>query len=333
MRSSVVSRFGDPYAFQAAVRAADVEVVVTGRGAFAAELTHIVLDRLWTQQGRESLPRVAHTAIGQDRRPIFFLAGSDEPPIRHGGRELSAGEIAVYSPEGANYQRSSAPCHWAAMSLTPEDLASAGHGLAGRELHAPRSTSIIRPGPAALARLRRLHNIGAGLARKAPALLAHPETARALENALVHAMIACLAEHEPVADSLGSRSHSAVMARFGRALEAEPKRPLYLAEICAATGVAERTLRLCCREHLGMGPVRFLWLRRMHLARHALVASDPAATSVTEIAVDHGFWELGRFAVAYRSLFGESPSASLRRAADLSRTSLAAPFALEAAPA
>jgi len=66
-------------------------------------------------------------------------------------------------------------------------------------------------------------------------------------------------------------------------------------------------------EHLGMGPIRFLILRRMHLVRRALLRADPSASSVTRIVTDHGFWELGRFSVAYRALFGESPSETLRR--------------------
>jgi AraC-like DNA-binding protein len=94
------------------------------------------------------------------------------------------------------------------------------------------------------------------------------------------------------------------MARFEDFLAAHPDQPLYLTEICAGTGVTERTLRACCEEHLGMGPIRFLTLRRMHLVRQALLRADASRTNVTRVVTDHGFWELGRFSVAYRALFG-----------------------------
>ena len=82
---------------------------------------------------------------------------------------------------------------------------------------------------------------------------------------------------------------------------------------CAAIGVAERTLRASCEEYLGMGPIRFLTLRRMHLVRQALLSAVPPTSTVSRIATDHGFWELGRFAVAYRAAFGELPSETLKR--------------------
>jgi transcriptional regulator GlxA family with amidase domain len=107
-----------------------------------------------------------------------------------------------------------------------------------------------------------------------------------------------------------------IIARFEEFLESHPDRPLYLTEICAAIGVAERTLRVVCEEYLGMAPIRFLSMRRMHLVHRALRQADPSNTTVTRIATDHGFWELGRFSVAYRVLFDESPSESLRRPCD-----------------
>jgi AraC-like DNA-binding protein len=51
----------------------------------------------------------------------------------------------------------------------------------------------------------------------------------------------------------------------------------------------------------------------MYLARRALREAATDATSVTDVATRYGFWQLGRFAVEYQSLFGESPSATLRR--------------------
>jgi transcriptional regulator GlxA family with amidase domain len=80
-----------------------------------------------------------------------------------------------------------------------------------------------------------------------------------------------------------------------------------------------------------MSPIRYLWLRRMHLAHRALLKADPATATVTSVATDQGFWELGKFSVAYRSLFGESPSATLRRRPDDPPTPQGSPFALPSA--
>jgi AraC-like DNA-binding protein len=65
-----------------------------------------------------------------------------------------------------------------------------------------------------------------------------------------------------------------------------------------------------------MGPIRYLTLRRMHMVRRALMREDPSTATVTRLATDYGFWELGRFAVTYGQLFGETPSATLRRPSD-----------------
>jgi AraC-like DNA-binding protein len=175
---------------------------------------------------------------------------------------------------------------------------------------------IFHPQPQLVSRLLNLHRAIGQLAHDTPDTLQVPEVLRALENEFVHVMVRCLADAVDAKTSTRGRRHDAIIARFEEFLEANPDRPLYLTEICAAIGVAERTLRAFCEEHLGMGPIRFLTLRRMHLVRHALLSAVPSTSTVTRIATDHGFWELGRFAVAYRALFGESPSETLRHPAE-----------------
>jgi len=86
------------------------------------------------------------------------------------------------------------------------------------------------------------------------------------------------------------RRQNEIIARFLEFLRAHPSRPLYLTEICAAIGVAERTLRLACAKHLGMGPIRYLTLRRMLLVRDTLLRAEASNTTVTRVALDHGFF-------------------------------------------
>ncbi len=116
--------------------------------------------------------------------------------------------------------------------------------------------------------------------------------------------------------SVGERRHRQIIDRFEATLAHVPVEPLYLSDICAAIGVSARTVEYCCREYYGMGPSRYLRLRRMNLARRALIDADPNKMNVTDVAMRFGFWELGRFASAYRALFAETPSATLRRSRD-----------------
>jgi AraC-like DNA-binding protein len=202
------------------------------------------------------------------------------------------------------------------MSLTWQDLAAASKALTGCELTIPLVAHLVRPKPELMSRLLTLHKTAGELAKTASGILAHTEVARSLEQALVRAMIMCLADGVPALPAATGRRHSVVIARLEEFLAANWDRAIYLAELCAATGASERTLRLCCQEHLGMGPIRYLQLRRLHLARRALMRARSGATTVTEIATEFGFWELGRFSVEYRALFGETPSVTLYRAPD-----------------
>jgi AraC-like DNA-binding protein len=165
-------------------------------------------------------------------------------------------------------------------------------------------------------RLQRLHSAAGLLAEDAPAVLAHPEAARGLEQALIEAMFACLGGGEVDEDRASLRQHTAIMRRFYDAIELHLDQPLYIPELCVEIGASERTLRVCCQEQLGMSPKRYLLMRRMHLTRQALRRSAPGEATVTEIATQFGFWQFGRFAGEYKFLFGELPSVSLARPAE-----------------
>jgi len=86
-----------------------------------------------------------------------------------------------------------------------------------------------------------------------------------------------------------------------------------VARLSAAAGVSERRLRSAFHDVYSTSPKRYLTLWHLHQVRRAL-QSDPAITTVTDAATEHGFFELGRFAGAYRSVFGEPPSETLHRA-------------------
>jgi AraC-like DNA-binding protein len=310
MAWSRVLCFTDPLACQAAFPYTDVEILPSTKD-FRVEITQVSTSRLWLQRIRASSPTVCTTASKPGRRSIGFLTESNLSPYQHCGLEVMPGDIIVDSCDVV-HRRSCADFDFGSMSIPTDEIDFAAEAIVDCEFMKKPERHIFHSRPQIRSRLLKLHRAIGQLAHDTPDLLQLPEVVRAVENELVHVMIRCLADTVDTKTST-RRRHDAIIARFEDFLAANRDRPLYLTEICAAIGVAERTLRAACEEHLGMGPIRFLTLRRMHLVRRALLRADPSTSTVTRIVTDHGFWELGRFSVAYRALFGESPSATLRR--------------------
>lgn len=83
-----------------------------------------------------------------------------------------------------------------------------------------------------------------------------------------------------------------------------------LADLSAAAGVSERTLRRNFPRFVGCAPLAYLRQLRLTEVRNELSRGEDA---ISHVAARHGFTHFGRFAIAYRGCFGETPSATSRR--------------------
>jgi AraC family ethanolamine operon transcriptional activator len=100
-----------------------------------------------------------------------------------------------------------------------------------------------------------------------------------------------------------------------RWMREHPQQPISLTALCREVHAGRRSLIQGFREHLGMGPMAFLKLQRLHGVRRQLLAADPEDVRVHRLAVEWGFLNPGHFARDYRLLFGERPSDTLCRSA------------------
>jgi transcriptional regulator GlxA family with amidase domain len=111
-----------------------------------------------------------------------------------------------------------------------------------------------------------------------------------------------------------SDSRSYLVQKAEKLALAYVDKPPQISALSRALGVSERTLRKLFNEIHGQSPSRHLRMLRLSQVRGALLSARGQLVTVTEIATDYGFGELGRFSVEYRKVFGESPSETLHPA-------------------
>jgi AraC-like DNA-binding protein len=311
MAQSGTATFANLDDYRAAIGAARVNLIVTGGGDFNARLTWLTLDRLYLLHGREKLPRIGFFSFSPTRAFVSFRT-SAASPLTYSAFDLQFGDIVFHGRGERTHQRTNGGSQWALISLSHEQLAACSKALTGTKIISPPEGRVLRPSRSTARHLVRLHSKVCRLVETRLELIANPEVARALEQELLEALVNCLTAGDACGNPKRKQHHADIMIRFEEALAQYGEPHLNLPALCSAIGVPERTLRMCSAELLGMSPTRYHLLRRLNGVRSELLSADPETTSVTQIARNHQFLELGRFAVAYRTVFGEMPSSTLR---------------------
>jgi AraC-like DNA-binding protein len=234
------------------------------------------------------------------------------------GTEHQDGYMGFFSPSGE------------LDAFTPPGYANASLTIPAAEFHhaiergfPEISSSLLkhgagmRVGPGEQAQLRYLLNAVTEGIQDPSAPFTSLLARRDLETQLLDAFITALrsgASHlvaKPNLRMTGRLKHLRQARDFIR--ENAPE-SITLEDLRCALGMSPRGVEILFRSSLGITPNAFIRYQRLHGARRELLAARASSRKVNEVAMRWGFWHMGHFSSNYRSLFGESPTNTVRRA-------------------
>ncbi len=242
--------------------------------------------------------------------------GDTDLSLGAGRYAIEAGKTALMASPGATGRALSAP-GTRTLNIAVEQSALSAHlsALTGAATHAPPRFALhLDLRSSAGAALQRLIQFIHEASESAGGVLGSAHVLVHLREALMSAMLAGI---ESTASHLFQRSPPGTSRRAVRQAEeylaAHASEPVAISDLAALTGVGLRSLERSFRAVHGCSIRAFLTSTRLELARRHLLTAAPG-TTITQIVYASGFSHPGKFSLAYRGRFGESPSETLRRA-------------------
>jgi AraC-like DNA-binding protein len=175
-------------------------------------------------------------------------------------------------------------------------------------------TSYVPRSPAAGARWRATVDELSGSFPAPGATLAHAGAAHLIAATLLQTFPNTLVDGAGRHDRRRAErdASASLVARASGLIEERAHEDLGLGTIALECGVSPRALQYAFRRHLDCTPLAYLRRVRLDLARQAL--RDGSSATVSDAASRFGFFNPGRFASEFRTLFGENPGQTLMRA-------------------
>jgi AraC-like DNA-binding protein len=137
-------------------------------------------------------------------------------------------------------------------------------------------------------------------------------TSKSFTDLLLYSMLQVLPHN--YSERLARAANSSAPATVRRAedyIRFHAAEPIALHEVAEAAGCSVRSLQLGFRQFRGITPTAAITQARLDAVRRAFNDGDVAGT-VTDVALQYGFTNPGRFSSLYKTAFGVSPADELR---------------------
>jgi AraC family ethanolamine operon transcriptional activator len=288
-----------------------LEYVQLHPGAFRGSLIAINLRGLLICRGAFNQPLLMKVApppgcitIGRPARPSNAL-------LFH-GHEIQAGECMVAGSGGSGELVSRGALFPTTLSMRA-DVWESGW-LDESTLLSMKGIKLQAPGPAWISSyLDAIEWILDALERY-PEAFERVELRNSLADSLLARVNAFSSADSRIAQDRDMRaSRRLAVDRAQEYISANLTEPMRLSDLCKHSRAQARSLEYGFQEVMGLSPMAYVKTVRLHRVRRLLRSSTVRTRSVSEIALDGGFWHLSQFALDYKHLFGESPSVTSRR--------------------
>lgn len=280
---------------------------LTAREESKWTLQSAVAGSIRLQHGYEGGGSIAEGTTFEDGW-VFY---SQTHPGHTNGQSITQGEVFA-APPGSEFCLVCHPAHhWITVFIptsilfpTPRDW----------ELASPVKRQILKPPKDVVRQFTYLASRFLELVESKPELVNSSAAIESFQNEQLAAARELFVRNRYATSRHNMRWCQQAKTALERALS-DSSLSLSIPELAKMVGVPERTLRTAFYRYYGLSPSELLRIARLNRVRQLLLASTPEQTTVSRVAFDLGFWDLGRFAGNYRELYGELPSTTLRKPA------------------
>lgn len=306
---TMTTAFTDFEAYSEAIQDAYLDVRLLHPYARCWSIQAQELGTLRVQHGIEGSGLLTRGAVRPEGWAFFIQQSGDPIPLN--GKLLIDDSIAVLPPQCEFRFSGQGPTEWYTVYAPSVSLALPDHMSKER-----CSAGVITVGGQLFSRIRSAleaaFNAGASRSPAKPSECCTIAIEQSLISAFHQVLNGSIDSKRRLERSVDERRKS-LISKVLELINDAGAWTMSVPELANEVGVSQRTLLTAFREQLGITPQSYLIAHRLHLARQSLMESATHPITVAAVAAKFGFFDLGRFAGRYLTMFGEHPSETIRQ--------------------